>query len=141
VEAGSVSRQRLGTRWVRVQNLPVSKIQKDILSTIYLKDATDPTWKDDPALKEWASSWTSISLRGIKLVNFSVYGYFDSGRPWFSAQAVGDTLTRENVMRQAANLKNFEPGLLLPGIKINTSPTDYYPLEQMQMSGSTVSMA
>ena len=43
-------------------------------------------------------------------------------------------LTRENVMRQAANLKNFEPGLLLPGIKINTSSNDYYPLEQMQMS-------
>jgi hypothetical protein len=46
----------------------------------------------------------------------------------------GDELTRENVMRQAANLKDFELGLLLPGIKINTSPTDYFPVEQMQMS-------
>jgi hypothetical protein len=46
----------------------------------------------------------------------------------------GNDLTRENVMRQAANLKNFELGLLLPGIKINTSPTDYFPVEQMQMS-------
>jgi branched-chain amino acid transport system substrate-binding protein len=46
----------------------------------------------------------------------------------------GEELTRENVMRQAANLKNFELGLLLPGIKINTSPTDYFPVEQMQMS-------
>jgi branched-chain amino acid transport system substrate-binding protein len=46
----------------------------------------------------------------------------------------GDELTRENIMRQAANLKDFELGLLLPGIKINTSPTDYYPVEQMQMS-------
>jgi branched-chain amino acid transport system substrate-binding protein len=46
----------------------------------------------------------------------------------------GDELTRENVMRQAANLKDFVPALLLPGIKINTSPTDNYPLEQMQMS-------
>jgi branched-chain amino acid transport system substrate-binding protein len=46
----------------------------------------------------------------------------------------GDELTRENVMRQAANLKDFELGLLLPGIKINTSPTDYFPIEQMQMS-------
>ena len=44
----------------------------------------------------------------------------------------GDELTRENVMRQAANLKNFELGLLLPGVKINTSPTDYFPVEQMQ---------
>jgi branched-chain amino acid transport system substrate-binding protein len=46
----------------------------------------------------------------------------------------GDELTRENVMKQAANLKYFAPGLLLPGIKINTSPTDYFPIEQMQMS-------
>jgi branched-chain amino acid transport system substrate-binding protein len=46
----------------------------------------------------------------------------------------GDELTRENVMKQAANLKDFELGLLLPGIKINTSPTDYFPIEQMQMS-------
>jgi branched-chain amino acid transport system substrate-binding protein len=46
----------------------------------------------------------------------------------------GDELTRENVMKQAANLKDLELGMLLPGIKINTSPTDYFPVEQMQMS-------
>ena len=46
----------------------------------------------------------------------------------------GDDLTRENVMKQAANLKDLEIGLLLPGIKINTGPTDYYPIEQMQLS-------
>ena len=45
----------------------------------------------------------------------------------------GDDLTRENVMKQAANLKDLEIGVLLPGIKINTSPTDFYPIEQMQM--------
>ena len=46
----------------------------------------------------------------------------------------GDDLTRENVMRQAANLKDFELGLLLPGVKINTSPTSYYPVQQMQLT-------
>ena len=46
----------------------------------------------------------------------------------------GDNLTRENVMKQASNLKNLELGMLLPGIKINTSQTDYFPVEQMQMS-------
>ena len=45
----------------------------------------------------------------------------------------GDDLTRENVMKQAANLRNFEPGLLLPGIAINTSPTDFAPIEQLQL--------
>jgi branched-chain amino acid transport system substrate-binding protein len=46
----------------------------------------------------------------------------------------GDELTRENIMKQAANLKDFELGLLLPGIRINTGPTDYFPIEQMQMT-------
>ena len=49
----------------------------------------------------------------------------------------GDDLTRENVMKQAANLKNLELGMLLPGIKINTSPTDFYPIEQMQIQRFT----
>jgi branched-chain amino acid transport system substrate-binding protein len=48
-------------------------------------------------------------------------------------QQCGDDLTRANVMKQAANLKDFETGMALPGIKINTSPTDFYPIEQMQM--------
>jgi branched-chain amino acid transport system substrate-binding protein len=45
----------------------------------------------------------------------------------------GDDLTRENIMKQAANLRNFEPGLLLPGIAVNTSPTDFAPIEQLQL--------
>ena len=107
---------------------------KDILSTIYLKDATDPTWKDDPALKEWASFMDKYFPEGDKTSTFSVYGYLTAQTMVQVLKQCGDNLTRENVMRQAANLKNFEPGLLLPGIKINTSPTDYYPLEQMRMS-------
>ena len=57
-----------------------------------------------------------------------------SPRPWFRClKQCGDDLTRENVMKQAASLKNVELGLLLPGIKINTSPKDFAPLEQMQL--------
>jgi branched-chain amino acid transport system substrate-binding protein len=52
-------------------------------------------------------------------------------RPW--CKQCGDDLTRENVMRQAANLKDFTSDVLLPGIKINTSPTDFFPIEQMQL--------
>ena len=48
-------------------------------------------------------------------------------------QQCGDDLTRANIMKQAANLKDFEPGTLLPGIKVNTSPTDFYPIEQVQL--------
>ena len=105
-----------------------------ILSTNYLKDATDPTWKDDPALKEWAAFMDKYFPEGDKSSTFSVYGYLTAQTMVQVLKQCGDELTRENVMKQAANLKDFELGMLLPGIKINTSPTDYFPVEQMQMS-------
>jgi branched-chain amino acid transport system substrate-binding protein len=105
-----------------------------ILSTNYLKDATDPTWKDDPALKEWAAFMDKYFPEGDKSSTFSVYGYLTAQTMVQVLKQCGDELTRENVMKQAANLKDLELGMLLPGIKINTSPTDYFPVEQMQMS-------
>jgi branched-chain amino acid transport system substrate-binding protein len=105
-----------------------------ILSTNYLKDATDPTWKDDPALKEWAAFMDKYFPEGDKTSTFSVYGYLTAQTMVQVLKQCGDELTRENVMKQAANLKDLELGMLLPGIKINTSPTDYFPVEQMQMS-------
>ena len=107
---------------------------KGILSTNYLKDPTDPTWKEDPAIKEWAAFMDKYFPEGDKTSTFSVYGYLPAQTMVQVLKQCGDELTRENVMRQAANLKDFELGLLLPGIKINTSPTDYFPVEQMQMS-------
>jgi branched-chain amino acid transport system substrate-binding protein len=107
---------------------------KGILSTNYLKDATDPTWKDDPALKEWAAFMDKYFPEGDKTSTFSVYGYLTAQTVVQVLKQCGDELTRENVMKQAANLKDLELGMLLPGIKINTSPTDYFPIEQMQMS-------
>jgi branched-chain amino acid transport system substrate-binding protein len=107
---------------------------KGILSTNYLKDATDPTWKDDPALKEWAAFMDKYFPEGDKSSTFSVYGYLTAQTMVQVLKQCGDELTRENVMKQAANLKDLELGMLLPGIKINTSPTDYFPVEQMQMS-------
>jgi branched-chain amino acid transport system substrate-binding protein len=107
---------------------------KGILSSNYLKDPTDPVWKDDPAIKEWADFMDKYFPEGDKTSTFSVYGYLTAQTMVQVLKQCGDELTRENVMKQAANLKNFEPQLLLPGIKINTSPTDYFPVEQMQMS-------
>jgi branched-chain amino acid transport system substrate-binding protein len=104
-----------------------------ILSTNYLKDATDPTWKDDPALKEWAAFMDKYFPEGDKSSTFSVYGYLTAQTMVHVLKQCGDELTRENVMKQASNLKDLELGMLLPGIKINTSPTDYFPVEQMQM--------
>jgi branched-chain amino acid transport system substrate-binding protein len=107
---------------------------KGILSTNYLKDPTDPTWKEDPAIKEWTAFMDKYFPDGDRTSTFTVYGYLAAQTMVQVLKQCGDELTRENVMRQAANLKGFELGLLLPGIKINTSPTDYFPIEQMQMS-------
>jgi branched-chain amino acid transport system substrate-binding protein len=105
-----------------------------ILSSNYIKDPTDPTWKDDPAIKQWSEFMDKYFPEGDKSSTFTVYGYALSQTLVQVLKQCGDELTRENVMKQATNLKDFEVGVLLPGIKINTSPTDYYPIEQMQMS-------
>jgi branched-chain amino acid transport system substrate-binding protein len=107
---------------------------KGILSTKYLKDPTDPAWADDPAIKEWTAFMDTYFPEGNKTSSFSVYGYVAAQTLVQVLKQCGDDLTHENIMRQATNLRDFAPALLLPGIKINTSPIDYFPLEQMQMS-------
>ena len=107
---------------------------KGILSTGYLKDPTDPSRKNDPAVKEWAAFMDKYYPEGDKTTTFTVYGYLTAQTLVQVLKQCGDDLTRENVMKQAANLKDLELGMLLPGIKINTGPSDYYPIKQMQMS-------
>ena len=106
---------------------------KNVLSTAYIKDATDPTWKDDPALKEWNAFMDKYFPDGDRSSNFTVYGYATSQTLVQVLKQCGDDLSRENVMRQAASLKNLAIGALLPGIVVNTSLTDFFPIEQMQM--------
>jgi branched-chain amino acid transport system substrate-binding protein len=106
---------------------------KGILSTYYLKDATDPRWKDDPGYKQWLTFMDKYFPEGDKTSSFTVYGYTVGQTLVQVLKQCGDNLTRENVMKQAANLQNLNLPMLLPGITINTGPTDYYPLEQMQM--------
>ena len=107
---------------------------KGVLSTIYLKDPTDPAWKDDPAIREWAEFMDKYFPEGDKSSVFTVYGYLTAQTLVQVLKQCGDDLTRENVMRQAANLKDLQLDLLLPGIKINTGPSDYFPIEQMQLT-------
>jgi branched-chain amino acid transport system substrate-binding protein len=107
---------------------------KGVLSSSYIKDPTDPAWKADPAIKEWSAFMDKYFPDGDKSSSFSTYGYAVAQTLVQMLKQCGDELTRDNVMKQAANLKDVDIGLLLPGIKINTSPTDYHPIEQMQMS-------
>ncbi|WP_315830925.1 ABC transporter substrate-binding protein [Bradyrhizobium prioriisuperbiae] len=106
---------------------------KGIISSAYLKDPTDPAWKDDPGVKAWTAFMDKYFPDGDKTNNTTVYGYAAAQTLAQVLKQCGDDLTRANVMKQAANLKDFEFGMLLPGIKINTSATDFFPMEQMQL--------
>jgi branched-chain amino acid transport system substrate-binding protein len=110
---------------------------KGVLSTGYIKDSTDPTWKDDAGLKEWAAFMDKHFPEGDKTSSFTVYGYTVAQTLVQVLKQCGDNLTRENVMKQAANMKALNLPMLLPGITINTSATDFYPIEQMQMQRFT----
>ena len=106
---------------------------KGILSTGYIKDSTDPTWKDDAGMKEWIAFMDKYFPEGDKTSSFTVYGYAVGQSLVQVLKQAGNELTRENVMKQAANLKGVDINVLLPGIKLNSGPNDFYPIEQMQM--------
>jgi branched-chain amino acid transport system substrate-binding protein len=103
-----------------------------ILSAAYLKDPKDPKWKDDPAMNEWRAFMTKWYPEGDQEDAATVFAYGIARGLEQVLRQCGDDLTRENIMKQAANL-NFEIGIYLPGTRIRTSPTDFAPLEQLQM--------
>ncbi|MCB1744055.1 MAG: ABC transporter substrate-binding protein [Gammaproteobacteria bacterium] len=104
-----------------------------IITTAYLKDPTDPQWRDDPAFKAWNAWMDSYYADGDRSSTFNVYGYAAAQTLEVVLRQCGDDLTRENVMKQAASLDNVSVAMLLPGITIKTGPEDYYPIEQMQL--------
>lgn len=104
-----------------------------IMSVNYVKDPTDPGLKDDPGVKEW-NVFIDKYMPGVdKTQSNYVYGYNVARTLVQVLKQAGDDLSRENIMKQAANLKKFDPGMLQDGITINTSPTDFYPIEQERM--------
>jgi branched-chain amino acid transport system substrate-binding protein len=104
-----------------------------ILSTGYLKDLTDPQWKDDAGMKNYLAFMDKYFPEGDKTNALSGYGYSVAQTMVQVLKQCGDNLTRENVMKQAASMKELQQDLFLPGIKINTGPNDYFPLDQNQM--------
>jgi ABC-type branched-subunit amino acid transport system substrate-binding protein len=109
------------------------EFSKDIISTAYLKDPTDPASDKDPAVQKWRAFMDKYYPDGDKANANNIYGYVQSEAMVQVLKQCGDNLTRENVMKQAAGLKNFHSDLMLPGIMVNTSPDDYFPIEQMQL--------
>ena len=116
------------------------KNAQGIISSAYLKDPTDPQWKDDAGMKAWNKFLDQYFPEANRADISVMYGYTVSQTMVRVLQQCGNDLTRANVMKQAASLKNLELGGLLPGIKINTSATDFAPLSQLQLmklSGAT----
>ena len=104
-----------------------------IISTVYLKDPTDKSWENDAEYKEWLAFMDKYYPNGDKTDPFNVYAYAAGQTMQHVLEMCGDNLTRENLMKQAASIRNFHAKMLLPGIMINTSKTDFYPVETMQM--------
>jgi branched-chain amino acid transport system substrate-binding protein len=104
-----------------------------IISAGYLKDPTDPQFDKDADMAAWRAFMDKFYPNGDKTSTFPTYGYAVSSTVAEVLKRAGDNLTRENVMKQAASLKNLEVPLLIPGIKINTSATDFYPLQSVRL--------
>jgi ABC-type branched-subunit amino acid transport system substrate-binding protein len=103
-----------------------------ILSTAYVKDPDDPAWKDDPGVQ----GWREFMIKYVPEGDLHDTNYVNSYNGAMALEAVlkacGDDLSTENILRQAYSIKDLELPMLLPGIKVNTSPTDHVPVEQMQ---------
>ena len=106
---------------------------QDIISAAYVKDASDPQWDNDPGMKQFYEFLAKDFPEGNKLDGSTVVGYGVAQTLVQVLKQCGDDLTRENVMRQAANLRDFRTEVLLPGIKVNTSATDFAPISQLQL--------
>ncbi|HVB16761.1 MAG TPA: ABC transporter substrate-binding protein [Stellaceae bacterium] len=108
-------------------------ISKDLISDFYTKDPTDPKWKDDAGFKWWVALMDKYLPGADQSDGGYVAGVCLAEMTAKVLKQCGDDLTRENVMKQAANLHDVTLEMLLPGIKANTSPTDFAPLKQVQM--------
>ncbi|WP_369719449.1 ABC transporter substrate-binding protein [Bradyrhizobium sp. LLZ17] len=104
-----------------------------VLSAAYAKDGADPRWNDDPGMKKWSEFLDKYMPGADKTDASIVYGYGAAQTLAKALEQCGDDLTRANLMKQAASLKDFAPDTLLPGVKINTGPSDFAPISQLQM--------
>jgi branched-chain amino acid transport system substrate-binding protein len=106
---------------------------QDIISANYIKDPGDPQWKGDPGMNSFDEFLAKYFPEGNRTDNSVIYGFSVAQTMEHVLRKCGDDLTRENVMKQAASVRDFAPSTFLPGIKINTSATDFAPVEQLQL--------
>ena len=104
-----------------------------IISAAYVKDPTDPQWKDTPEYNEWLAWMKRYNTSGNVADIFTVYGYSAAQTMVAVLRQCGDNLTRENVMKQAASIHELKLPMLLPGITVTTGADDFAPIKQMQL--------
>jgi branched-chain amino acid transport system substrate-binding protein len=104
-----------------------------IISAAYGKDPTDPQWQDTPEYKEWLAWMKKYNSSANVADAFAAYGYNVACTMVAVLKASGDNLTRENIMKQAANIHDLKLPMLLPGIAVSTSADDFAPIKQMQL--------
>jgi branched-chain amino acid transport system substrate-binding protein len=104
-----------------------------VISTSFLKDASDAAWKEDPHIKAWSAFMDKYYPDGDKEDGYAIFGYAAAETLLQVLSQCSDDLSRENIMRQAASLKNYQSPVALPGIAINTGPTDFRPIKQMRL--------
>jgi branched-chain amino acid transport system substrate-binding protein len=107
---------------------------RGLITTLYMKDVTDPQWKNDKGFQEWVAWMKKYYPEGALDDQSNAFAYNVAILMTQVLKQCGADLSRENIMKQAANVKDFELPLLLPGIKVNTSPTDFAPIEQEQLA-------
>ncbi len=103
------------------------------ISSYYLKDPTDPSWRDDPEMRDWRAFMAKYYPEGDLADAGNVFGYGCGFTLCHVLRACGNDLSRENIMRQALNLHEVRCPTLLPGMTLNTSPTNYRPMRQLQL--------
>lgn len=104
-----------------------------VISSAFLKDAGDSMWKEDPAIKEFSAFMDKYYPDGDKDDNYALYGYAAAETMVQVLTQCGDDLSRDNIMKQAASLRDYRASIVLPGIEINTGPRDFRPIKQMRL--------
>ena len=118
------------------QTLKPAGIEKcrGLITVGYAKDPTDPRWQDDPGFKEWEAFAAKYMTPTDFREGLAVYGFTTAATMVHVLEQCGDDLSRENILRQALAIKDLELPMLLPGVKINTSPDNYFLIRQFQLA-------
>lgn len=104
-----------------------------VVTAAFLKDPSDPAWKGEKAAKDWRAFLDKYEKAGGKDEGAAIYGYAAAETMVQVLRQCGNDLSRENVMKQAAALDDYQASVLLPGIRINTGPSDFRPIEQLRL--------